>query len=173
VLLERVSSVLADIAPPNLYTLRGPRRAGKSTLIKQTSARLIDDGVDPRRICYFAADALATHTDLINLFQAARLLFPDLADTPRFFLIDEVTAIPEWQRGVKWLRDNTPVAYDCLVPPLIGPRHCRGRHLPRRPSWTGDQSRPTTLANGLPRLRSLCRRQSAITAPLVTRRLLH
>jgi predicted AAA+ superfamily ATPase len=33
---SHVPPVLDDIAPPNLYTLRGPRRAGKSTLIKQT-----------------------------------------------------------------------------------------------------------------------------------------
>lgn len=23
-------------------------------------------------------------------------------------LVDEITSIPEWQRGVKWVRDNTP-----------------------------------------------------------------
>lgn len=107
--------VLADIAPPNLYTLRGPRRVGKSTALKQAIARLCAAGVDPRRICYFAADALSTFTDLINLFQAARMLFPDLGDQPRYFLLDEVTAIPEWQRGVKWVRDNTLVAGDCVV----------------------------------------------------------
>ena len=112
---ERQPAVLDDIAPPNLYTLRGPRRMGESTLLKQTISRLCRMGIDPRSICYFAADALSSFTDLINLFQSARLLFPDLADKPRYFLIDEVTAIPEWQRGIKWVRDNTPVAGDCIV----------------------------------------------------------
>lgn len=112
---ERRPGILDDIAPPNLYTLRGPRRAGKSTLLKQTIARLRRSDVDPRRICYFAADSLSSFTDLINLFQAARLLFPDLGDTPRYFLIDEVTAIPEWQRGIKWVRDNTSAGGDCIV----------------------------------------------------------
>ena len=112
---ERRPVVLDDIASPNLYTLRGPRRVGKSTLLKQTIARLSATGVDPRRICYFAADALSSFTDLINLFQATRLLFPDLGDASRYFLIDDVTAIPEWQRGIKWVRDNTPAAGDCIV----------------------------------------------------------
>lgn len=112
---DRTPRVLADIVPPNLYTLRGPRRVGKSTVLKQTVARLCAEGVDPRRICYFAADALATFQDLINLFQAARMLFPDLGDQPRYFLLDEVTAIPEWQRGVKWARDNTLASGDCVV----------------------------------------------------------
>lgn len=108
-------NVLNDITPPNLYTLRGPRRVGKSTTLKQTIGRLLSSGIDPRRICYFAADALSSFNDLINLFQAARLLFVDLGDTPRYFFIDEVTSIPNWQQGVKWLRDNTAAASDCIV----------------------------------------------------------
>jgi uncharacterized protein len=52
---------------------------------------------------------------LINLFQAAYQLFPDLVEIPRYFFIDEVTAIPEWQRGIKWLRDNTRAAGDCII----------------------------------------------------------
>ena len=108
-------ATLDDITPPNLYTLRGPRRAGKSTVLKQTVARLIAAGVDPRRICFFAVDSLTRFQDVINLFQTARLLFPDLREAPRYFLLDEVTAIPDWQRGVKWVRDNTAVAGDCVV----------------------------------------------------------
>ncbi|MGI8554333.1 MAG: AAA family ATPase [Dehalococcoidia bacterium] len=96
---DRRPALLDDITPPNLYTLRGPRRVGKSTVLKQTIARLCHAGVDPRRICYFAADALSSFTDLINLFQAARLLFPDLATLPRYFLLDEITSVPDWQRG--------------------------------------------------------------------------
>lgn len=132
-----VPGVLDSITPPNLYMLRGPRRAGKSTVIKQTIARLCREGVDPRCICYFAADALSTFTDLINLFQAARLLFPDLEATPRYFLLDEVTAISEWQRGVKWVRDNTLVAGDCIVATgssagdiAAGTTHLAGRRGP-------------------------------------------
>jgi uncharacterized protein len=112
---DRWPKVLDTIRPPNLYILRGPRRAGKTTLLKQTIARLCTEGVDPRRICYFAADALGTPTDLINLFQAARQLFPDVAGQPRFFFIDEITAVPDWQRGMKWVRDNSGVAGDCVV----------------------------------------------------------
>src|SRR5947209_16017635 len=71
---ERHPTVLDDIHPPNLYTLRGPRRAGKSTLLTQTILRLCQEGLDPRCICYFAADSLSTFTDLINFFQSAREL---------------------------------------------------------------------------------------------------
>lgn len=112
---ELTSAILDDIAPPNLYTLRGPRRVGKSTLLKQTVLRLCRSGIDSRRVCYFAADSITNFRDLINLFHAARQLFPDLGETPRYFLIDEITSVPEWQRGVKWVRDNTLAAGDCIV----------------------------------------------------------
>lgn len=114
---QRLPRLLDDIAPPNLYTLRGTRRVGKSTLLKQTVRRLISQGVDPRRICFFAADALGTPDHLVDLFQVARTYFPDLDafGTPRYFLIDEVTAIAEWYRGMKWLRDNSPAQGDCIV----------------------------------------------------------
>ncbi len=91
---ERQPTILDDIDPPNLYTLRGPRRTGKSTVLKQAIVRLCQAGIDPRRICFFAADALSSFTDLITLFQTARQLMPDLAEMPRYFLIDEITAIP-------------------------------------------------------------------------------
>jgi predicted AAA+ superfamily ATPase len=108
-------SLLDDIAPPNLYTLRGPRRVGKSTVVKQTIERLLGSGVDPRRVCFFSADALSGFDALINVFKAVRDIFPDVGEAPRYFFVDEATAIPEWQRALKWLRDNTGVAEECVV----------------------------------------------------------
>ncbi len=110
-----VPDVLTDVSPPNLYTLRGPRRVGKSTVLKQTIQRLIRTGTDARRICYIVGDSLEDYRDLINTVQAVRTLFPDLADAARYFFVDEVTAVRDWQRGIKWLRDNTGLAGDCLV----------------------------------------------------------
>ena len=111
----RLPAVLDDISPPNLYTLRGPRRVGKSTVLKQAIARLCAQGIDPRRICYFAGDSIATPRDINNLFQAARQFFPDLGNAPRYFFLDEITAVGEWQRGLKWVRDNTLWGEDCIV----------------------------------------------------------
>jgi predicted AAA+ superfamily ATPase len=106
-------AVLADVAPPNLYTLRGPRRAGKSTVLKQTIARLCRE-VDPRRIVHVAADLLRHARDLTTILQAARALFPDVAE-PRYVFVDEVSTVQEWHLALKWLRDNTALASDCVV----------------------------------------------------------
>ncbi|HEX5416127.1 MAG TPA: ATP-binding protein [Chloroflexota bacterium] len=107
-------TALDDMAPPNVYTLRGPRRVGKSTLLKQQINRLCAE-VDPRQIVYIAADLFRTRTDLQNIIQAARGMFPTLEGKPRYYFVDEITAIKDWHVAVKWLRDNTLASRDCFV----------------------------------------------------------
>lgn len=109
------SVALDDIHPPNLYTLRGPRRAGKSTLLKQTIVRLIQEAIDPRLITYASVDAVREYDDLIRLVQGALTLFPDLSGRSRYIFLDEVTAVSGWQRAIKWLRDSSPAAEACIV----------------------------------------------------------
>jgi predicted AAA+ superfamily ATPase len=106
--------MLADIAPPNVYTLRGPRRAGKSTVAKQIIARLCGE-IDPRRIVYAAGESFRSRIDLQNFVQSALSWFPDLGNTPRYFFIDEITAVRDWHVAVKWLRDNTAARNHCFV----------------------------------------------------------
>lgn len=107
-------SVLDDISPPNLYTLRGPRRAGKSTVLKQRIARLCAE-IDPHRIVYAAADGFRGRADLQNFVQAALTWFPDLRGAPRYFFVDEITAVRDWHVAMKWLRDNTAARHHCFV----------------------------------------------------------
>ena len=101
---EYSAGVLEGLAPGGLYLLRGPRRVGKSVELKMTIARLLADGVDPRRILHVAADRL-TAGDLVAVVDAAAPLTP--REGPRFWFIDEITAVSDgWPAAIKWLRDN-------------------------------------------------------------------
>lgn len=103
---EYTAGVLDDVVAGGLYLLRGPRRVGKSVELKKKVSQLIDTGVDPRRIIHIAADVL-TAADLRRAVDAAADLTP--AEGPRFWLIDEITAITDgWPAAIKWLRDNDP-----------------------------------------------------------------
>lgn len=108
------AGVLTGLAPGGLYVLRGPRRAGKSVEVKKTIDRLIASGTDPRCILHVAADRLAAG-DLQRVVDAAAPLTP--ATGPRFWFIDEVTAITDgWPAAIKWLRDNdTRFGLDTVV----------------------------------------------------------
>jgi uncharacterized protein len=109
-------TVLDDIVPPNLYTLRGPRRVGKTTVLKQCIARLAaSPHVDPRQIVYIAADTCRSRIDLQNVIRTAHATFPTLGNRPRYLFVDEITAVADWHVAVKWLRDNSAVSQDCLV----------------------------------------------------------
>src|SRR5690349_1051444 len=94
-------TLLDDVAPGNVYILLGPRRVGKSTLVKQRILRLIaDEKVDPRTICYFPLDRLTSRREIGTLFEAARIL---LKPGPPFFFFDEVSRIEQWAVEIKWL----------------------------------------------------------------------
>lgn len=105
---------LVGISPPNLYVLRGPRRVGKSVELKRSVGRLLGAGVEPRRIIHCACDGL-TADDLRRLQRVARKQLTRSVDAPRYWLLDEITAVRGWPEAVKWLRDNTGMADDCVV----------------------------------------------------------
>ncbi|MEX2253389.1 MAG: AAA family ATPase [Thermoleophilaceae bacterium] len=105
---------LDDIADPGLYVLRGPRRVGKSVELKRAVGRLLHIGAKPRQIIHCACDGL-TGKDLRRLQSVGRDQLTGSVDGPRYWLLDEITAVPGWPDAIKWLRDNTAMAGDCVV----------------------------------------------------------
>lgn len=105
---------LAEISPPNLYVLRGPRRVGKSVQLKRAVARLLGDGIAPRRIVHLACDGLGDG-DLRRLQRVVSKQLSRSVEGPRYWLLDEITAVRGWPEAIKWLRDNTEMADDCVI----------------------------------------------------------
>jgi hypothetical protein len=108
--------VLAGISPPSLYVVVGPRRAGKSVELRRKVRSLIEGGAAPgRRIVYCSCDGFRPQ-DLRRMFKAGRALTQGDADEPRWWFVDEITAVGEqWSEIVKELRDNSPLRRDCVV----------------------------------------------------------
>jgi predicted AAA+ superfamily ATPase len=104
---------LGDIAPPGLYVLTGPRRVGKSLELRRAIARLLDAGVPPRNVIYCSCDAFSKQ-DLRRVFVVGRNL-TRVAQGPRYWMVDEVTAVKDWPAVIKDLRDDTELRDDCLV----------------------------------------------------------
>lgn len=100
------ADVLSELDRGGLYILRGPRRVGKTVVVKNTIRELIASGVPPRRIVHMAVDGLRSR-DLGLLIDAADGLMP--AAGHRHWFFDEITGIADgWPERVKWLRDNDP-----------------------------------------------------------------
>jgi predicted AAA+ superfamily ATPase len=105
---------LDRIAPDGLYVLRGPRRVGKTVNIKLTIAKLIREQVNPRRILHYACDGLAPR-ELLQLVRVGRDQATAGISEPRYWFLDEITAVSGWATQLKWLRDNTDLRHDCVV----------------------------------------------------------
>lgn len=113
------SDVLDDIATgqidDKLVVLRGPRRIGKSVLLKDTVAALCGRAdIDPRQVIYLPTDGMRT-SDLRRVATLGRELTRSIGDAPRAWLLDEVTGIAGWTETLKYLRDNTEFGRDTVV----------------------------------------------------------
>jgi uncharacterized protein len=133
---------LAGIEPPGLYVLRGPRRVGKSLELKRAVAALLRDGVHPKTIFYCACDRLSAqdiHRLVVTGHNAVRTL-----PGPRYWFLDEVTAVRGWSAAIKLLRDqNTVFREACVVLTGSSARDLRAatKHLADRRGGVPDSDR--------------------------------
>src|SRR5262245_62030311 len=117
------STILSDLAEDpvddRLILLRGPRRVGKSVVLKDAAVALCGRAdIDPRQIIYLPADGMSAR-DLTRAIMIGRDLTRsvDLGSEPvrRVWLLDEVTGIEGWTSALKYQRDNTPFGDDAVV----------------------------------------------------------
>ena len=90
-----------------VYSLRGPRQVGKTTLIKLQIKQKLDEGISPYNIMYYAFDVDTAPKDLVNVIKeyldgTERLR----KDSRCYIFLDEVSAVKDWQRGIKRLWDQ-------------------------------------------------------------------
>lgn len=105
---------LAGLRPPGLYMLRGPRRVGKSVEVKRAISTVVEQGANPRLVCFCACDGL-TAQDLRRLVAVGQRDTATL-DGDRYWFLDEITAVSGWAAAIKELRDGDPVfGRSCVV----------------------------------------------------------
>lgn len=102
---EAVEEVLADLRDlPQMVSITGPRRVGKSTAVRHTISHLIrQDDVPPGRIMYFSFDdpQIAASQDL------QRVIFDLLVESHQsrgdvgYMFLDEVQRLPRWELYLK------------------------------------------------------------------------
>ena len=100
--------------------LRGPRRVGKTVLLRQLIESLIAEAVNPQRLLYIAFDELPTLRDLDEpVLTIARWYEREVLATtfntaahegrPAFLFFDEVQNLEAWAPQIKSLVDNHAV----------------------------------------------------------------
>lgn len=90
----------------------GGRRTGKTSYMKAYAKKLIDNGIDEKRVCYlsfFTSDDMSFHFSLIP--DAYYSLYPEYRSEEVYFFLDEIEAIKNWGGGVSYLMESYPKAH--------------------------------------------------------------
>jgi uncharacterized protein len=116
------SPVLNDLAEApvgnTLTLLQGPRRVGKSVVLRDLVATLCArPDVDARQIISLSCDAM-TAQDLTRAIKLGRDLtrsVDQLQPQPRIWLFDEITGVRGWASTLKYARDSSAFGDDTVV----------------------------------------------------------
>jgi hypothetical protein len=95
-----------DFGNDVLYSLRGPRQVGKTTLLKLQIRDFLAKGVSPWNLMYYAFDVDNSSKNIVEIIENY------LTNTARrrgknrtFLFLDEVSKVKNWQDGIKRLKD--------------------------------------------------------------------
>ncbi len=85
-----------------IYTLRGSRQVGKTTLLKILVKELLKNN-PKENILYFTCNNIDNYKELIDVLR----LYFDWLDNPgrKYIFIDEITFVKGWTRGIKHFAD--------------------------------------------------------------------
>lgn len=86
-----------------ILTFGGGRQIGKTTLLKQWMASLLNDGVQPNALAFFSGELINDHQSLYILIQQQLAQMP--TNTIKYIILDEVTYIQDWDKAIKYLAD--------------------------------------------------------------------
>jgi len=98
-----------DFDPENtvVYTLRGIRQVGKTTLIKLQIKEFLEKNVSPWNILYYSLDLANTQQDVVDIIEKyMKMSVRQRGDNRCYIFLDEASSVYDWQKGIKWLVDN-------------------------------------------------------------------
>lgn len=103
---------------PQIISVTGPRRVGKSTLLKQCIRKLVvENGIEQAaRLAYFTFDEPALYIPGFDLDKFFNDLVSEFAlrakGGPAYLFLDEIQKFPRWELYLKKFHDlNTPVRF--------------------------------------------------------------
>ena len=110
--------IIYNFEPTNtvVYTLRGTRQIGKTTLIKLQIQKFLENKTPPWNIFYYSFDLCRTPRELADVVGWYIRLTDGMWDgARRYIFLDEVSTVPNWQKGIKWLVDRNIIANSTIL----------------------------------------------------------
>ncbi|NWG36693.1 ATP-binding protein [Nitrososphaera sp.] len=98
-----------------VYTLRGPRQVGKTTLLKSMIRDLLGKVPDPRLIFYYTCDLIDNPKELVGTVNSyLDSTRPDRKKRAYLFL-DEISSVRDWQKAIKHLSDTGKLTNTTII----------------------------------------------------------
>ena len=88
-----------------VYSLRGSRQIGKTTLLKLDIERVLKK-VPKWNVMYYSFDLENSPRDVLNIINEYFNYAKHDKDKQHFMYLDEITGIKDWQKAIKKLRDQ-------------------------------------------------------------------
>jgi len=104
-----------DLNVDVIYTLRGPRQVGKTTLLKDMLKGLLESKVPPRNLFYFSCDLIDNPKALADTLSAYLDSVRSNGNQRAYLFIDEVSSVKDWQKAVKFLADKGALVTATLI----------------------------------------------------------
>ncbi len=83
-----------DFNQDAVYTLRGPRQVGKTTLTKMIIRDLLKSGVSPMAILYYSCDLIPGAEEVFQLIRQYHEFSQPLKFKRRYVFLDEISLVP-------------------------------------------------------------------------------
>jgi len=109
--------LLAEIklTPNNIFTLRGPRQVGKTTLIKHIIQNLLNKGINEKAIFFWNCDEVVDFRELSFILRKYLEFSKINSINENYIFLDELSRIKDWQRSIKSLKDSGELDKCCLM----------------------------------------------------------
>jgi hypothetical protein len=105
-----------DFSKDIVYTLRGPRQVGKTTLLKLLIAEKYETGIPAQNLLYYACDLVDNPKELATIIERFVNVRRMRDSKSRLYLfLDEVSSVKGWQKGVKFLIDKGVLRNTALI----------------------------------------------------------
>ena len=88
-----------------IYSLRGPRQVGKTTLVKLAIGRLLEEGVPPHNVMYYSFESEQSPMDVENVLNEYFGKSGQSEVSRRYLFLDEISNVINWQRTIKLFKD--------------------------------------------------------------------
>lgn len=88
-----------------IYSLRGPRQVGKTTLVKLEIEQVLQM-VPKRNVMYYSFELENSPRDVINVINEYFNRIKHDPDKRHFIYLDEISNIKDWQKAIKKLKDQ-------------------------------------------------------------------